>query len=51
LSDLLENPSRRTELGTNGLHRAHAVYAWPVIAKQHLEFFTQLLDGKETSNS
>jgi glycosyltransferase involved in cell wall biosynthesis len=44
LSDLLDSPSRREELAAKGLQRAHSVYAWPVIAKQHLEFFTELLD-------
>jgi glycosyltransferase involved in cell wall biosynthesis len=46
LSDLLESPSRRAELAEKGLQRAYAVYAWSVVAKQHLEFFTELLDGK-----
>lgn len=46
LSDLLESPSRRQELAEKGLHRAHAVYAWPIIAKQYLEFFTELLDSQ-----
>lgn len=51
LSDLLESPSRRAELAERGLHRAHTVYAWPVIAKQYLEFFAELLDYQEKSNS
>lgn len=46
ISDLLESPSRRTELAEKGLQRVHWVYAWPVVAKQHLEFFTELLDAK-----
>lgn len=46
LSDLLESPSRRQELAEKGLHRAHTVYAWPIIAKQYLEFFTELLDSQ-----
>jgi glycosyltransferase involved in cell wall biosynthesis len=44
LSDLLESPSRRADLAAKGLQRAHSTYAWPIIAKQHLEFFTELLD-------
>lgn len=43
LSDLLESPPRRSELAAKGLQQAHTVYAWPVIAKQYLEFFTELL--------
>lgn len=51
LSDLLESPCQRAELGAQGLRRAHSVYAWPVIAKQYLEFFTELLDCKGKSDS
>ncbi len=51
LSDLLESPYQRAELGAQGLHRAHSVYAWPVIAKQYLEFFTELVDWKGKSDS
>lgn len=45
LSDLLESPSRRAELAANGLQQAHTVYAWPLIAKQYLKFFTELLES------
>lgn len=51
LSDLLESPYQRAELGAQGLRRSHSVYAWPVIAKQYLEFFTELLDSKGKSDS
>lgn len=44
LGDLLESPTRRNELGAAGLARAHASFAWPLIARQHLDFFTELLD-------
>jgi glycosyltransferase involved in cell wall biosynthesis len=43
VGELLESPARRLELGRRGLERAHAVYAWPVIARQHLDFFDELL--------
>jgi glycosyltransferase involved in cell wall biosynthesis len=45
LADLLESPARRAELSARGLDRAHALYAWPVIARRHLEFFDELLAG------
>jgi glycosyltransferase involved in cell wall biosynthesis len=45
LSELLESPSRRAELAARGRERAHALYAWPVVARRHLDFFTELLDG------
>jgi len=47
LSELLESPLMRAELREKGLQRAHSVYAWPVIAKQYLKFFTELLDCKK----
>ena len=46
LSELLENNSMRSELGAKGLERARTVFAWPRIARQHIEFFDQLLDRK-----
>ncbi len=51
ISDLLESPSRRQELAAKGLERSHTLYAWPVVARQHLEFFTELLDSKAQSSS
>ncbi len=42
LGRLLENPRLRTEYARRGLERARSEYAWPVIAKKHLEFFDSL---------
>ena len=50
LSNLLESPSRRAELAAKGLERSHSIYAWPVIAKQYLEFFTELSDSPRNSD-
>jgi glycosyltransferase involved in cell wall biosynthesis len=41
LSNLLQNPAQRQEMAERGLDKAHTVYAWPAIARQHLEFFEQ----------
>ncbi|WGV29220.1 glycosyltransferase family 4 protein [Halotia branconii] len=46
ISDLLNSPSRRQELAQKGLERSHTLYAWPFVAKQHLQFFNDLLDNK-----
>ncbi len=46
LSDLLESPSQRQEIATKALYRVHTRYAWSVVAKQHLEFFNELLDNQ-----
>ena len=43
LALLLKNQSRRRELGERGLKRAHQQYAWEVVARQHLEFFAEVL--------
>jgi glycosyltransferase involved in cell wall biosynthesis len=46
ISDLLENSSRRQALGQAGLEKAHALYSWPSVAQQHLDFFNELLDNR-----
>jgi len=43
LADLLESPARRSELASRGRDRARSLYAWPVVARRHLEFFNELL--------
>lgn len=43
LADLLESPARRAEFASRGRDRARALYSWPVVARRHLEFFTELL--------
>ena len=42
LTALLEDPARRAELVRRGRARAETIYAWPVIARQHLKFFEEL---------
>jgi len=51
LSGLLESPARRNELSYAGLERARATFAWPVIARQHIELFEFLLDSPRPSES
>ncbi|HKQ99112.1 MAG TPA: glycosyltransferase family 4 protein [Pyrinomonadaceae bacterium] len=46
LNELLEDAPRRAELSKRGLERARTTYAWPVIARRHLDFFDELLDSK-----
>ncbi|WP_416233468.1 glycosyltransferase family 4 protein [Anabaena sp. UHCC 0451] len=46
ISDLLNSPSQRQELGQKGLERAHKVYIWPSVANQHLQFFNELSDSR-----
>jgi glycosyltransferase involved in cell wall biosynthesis len=42
LSDLLEDAPRRRELADRGLGRVRERYAWPVIARQYLNFFEEV---------
>jgi glycosyltransferase involved in cell wall biosynthesis len=44
IGELLENPSQRLRLTGLGLERAPR-FSWPVVARQHAEFFNQILDG------
>jgi glycosyltransferase involved in cell wall biosynthesis len=43
IGEMLENPFARSTLSTAGLDRARTVYAWPHIARQHLDFFGELV--------
>jgi glycosyltransferase involved in cell wall biosynthesis len=43
VAELLDSPERRAELAARGLDRARAEFAWPVVARKHLDFFGQLL--------
>lgn len=43
LDGLLESPGLRQELSRQGLARARERFAWPVVARAHLDFFEELL--------
>jgi glycosyltransferase involved in cell wall biosynthesis len=47
LEELLESPERRRELSRRGLERAHQHFAWPVVARAHLDFFESILAARE----
>jgi glycosyltransferase involved in cell wall biosynthesis len=40
---LARDEGRRAELGRRGRARAESTFAWPVVARQHLDFFNELL--------
>jgi glycosyltransferase involved in cell wall biosynthesis len=46
LADLLESPAQRAELAQRGLERAEREFSWPIIARRHLDFFTEVLDSR-----
>jgi phosphatidyl-myo-inositol dimannoside synthase len=43
LDSLLDDASRRREVGARGLSRARERFAWPVIARAHLDWFEEVL--------
>lgn len=43
LAELLESPERRHELSARGRERAVTRFAWPVVAREHLDFFESVL--------
>ena len=43
---VLENPGLRRTLGARGRERAHAQFSWPVVARQHLDFFEALVEER-----
>lgn len=46
LATLLESPARRQELSAHGRERAVSRFAWPVVAREHLDFFEQVLQQR-----
>jgi hypothetical protein len=39
---MLQEPAWRRDLADRGLRRARTEFAWPIVAKRHLEFFDEL---------
>ncbi|MBU8896339.1 glycosyltransferase family 4 protein [Corallococcus sp. M34] len=46
LARLLESPEQRAELSARGRERALTHFAWPVVARAHLDFFEQVLEQR-----
>ncbi len=45
IAELIDNPRLRSEYAARGIERARSNYAWPIVARRHLDFFDELLDG------
>lgn len=43
---LTTDRTRRCELARRGRVRAESVYGWPVVARQHLEFFERVIESR-----
>ena len=42
ITRMLQEPAWRRDLAGRGLRRARAEFAWPIVARRHLEFFDEL---------
>ncbi len=47
IGELRDSPARRKDLAARGLERARANYAWPIVARRHLNFFDELLASRK----
>lgn len=45
ITSLIEETALRSELASRGLERARARYAWPVVAREHLDFFDEIIEA------
>jgi phosphatidylinositol alpha-1,6-mannosyltransferase len=46
IGSLVDSPQKRSEWSARGLARAHEHFAWPVVAKKHLDFFHELIEAR-----
>jgi glycosyltransferase involved in cell wall biosynthesis len=46
LTELLQDPAAQRALSARGVDRARTRYAWPVVARQYLNFFEQVLEDR-----
>jgi len=46
IAELLGHQARRAELGRRGRERAIGTFSWPVVARQHLEFFERVAQAR-----
>jgi glycosyltransferase involved in cell wall biosynthesis len=44
ISELIDSQAARLEMSRKGIYRARCEYAWPILARNHLDFFSRLLD-------
>ena len=50
IAGLVVDPERRRGLAALGLRRASSVFAWSVVARQHLDFFEELVAVRGTAD-
>lgn len=49
IGTLLKSPALRRDYARRGCERVTSTYSWPVVARKHLDFFDELLDGRRTT--
>jgi len=47
IEQLTTDRLRRCELARRGRLRAEEIFGWPVVARQHLDFFEDVVEGKQ----
>lgn len=48
ITRLIEDAAFRDDLAGRGLEKARARYAWPVVAREHLDFFEEIIEAGRT---
>jgi glycosyltransferase involved in cell wall biosynthesis len=46
LNELLDSPALRVDLAGRGVEQARTRFAWECVAREHLDFFSALLDQR-----
>ncbi len=49
IAQLAGDAGRRAELAARGRRRAEAQFAWPIIARQHTEFFESVIGQRRAA--
>jgi glycosyltransferase involved in cell wall biosynthesis len=48
IAELLESPTKRSELAERGIERARSKFDWPVVASATLDFFDEIVENQNT---
>jgi len=49
LQEIISDPARRARYAARGLERVRTKFAWSVLAKQHLDFFEELIENRRST--
>ena len=51
MSRMIAEPALRADYAERGLRRVRARYSWNALARQHLDFFSELIDRRDSSKT